>query len=647
MREAASDMNRLAETSPVPPPAQGQPRRLVPVGRRGARPRPRGGQADPRLDRLRRLPLVPRDGARVLRGPAGRRADERALRLHQGRPRGAPGRRRDLHGRGAGAHRPRRLAAQRLPHAGRRAVLRRHLLPARAAPRACRRGRRSSSRVAEAFHDAARRGRRHGASGSSRAWPAPRASSRRRASSTRTTLRAGASPRCARATTGSTAASRRARRSSRPRPRSSSCSPAASARWRCTRCGRWPAAACTTRSAAASPATRSTRAWVIPHFEKMLYDNALLARAYLHGYQVSGEPLFERVTTETLDWALRDLRQDGGRLRVLARRGLRGRGGALLRLDARRDAGGRRRRGRRLLRARRPAQLRGQLGAGACRARPGGAARRSRRALREAREQRVWPGLDDKRLTAWNALMISALADAGGALERPDYVDAAVACAEFVLARPARRRGPPAADLQPRPRAARRLPRGPRVPARGAAHALRRDVRPALVRGGARARGDDPRPLRRRASTAASSRPPTTTRRWSPGARSSRTRRSRPAPSSAAFGLLRLAALTGEHRYEAAAEGALRLLHGVAPQYPSAFGHVLQALDFHLAAVKEVAIVGPGRRSRSSAWSAVRSARTWCSRAARPTACRCSRAAIPSTAAPRRTSASASPAGGR
>jgi uncharacterized protein len=52
--------------------------------------------------------------------------------------------------------------------------------------------------------------------------------------------------------------------------------------------------------------------WVIPHFEKMLYDNALLARAYLHGFQVSGEPFFARVCTETLDWALRDLRQDEG-----------------------------------------------------------------------------------------------------------------------------------------------------------------------------------------------------------------------------------------------------------------------------------------------------------------------------------------------
>ena len=63
--------------------------------------------------------------------------------------------------------------------------------------------------------------------------------------------------------------------------------------------------------------------------------------------------------------------------------------------------------------------------------------------------------------------------------------------------------------------------------------------------------------------------------------------------SAAAFGLLRLAALTGEHRYEEAALGVLRLLHGVAPQHPRAFGHLLQALDFHFAPVKEVAIVGP------------------------------------------------------
>ena len=54
------------------------------------------------------------------------------------------------------------------------------------------------------------------------------------------------------------------------------------------------------------------REWVVPHFEKMLYDNALLARAYLHGWQVSGEPLLRRVCEETLDWALREMRAPEG-----------------------------------------------------------------------------------------------------------------------------------------------------------------------------------------------------------------------------------------------------------------------------------------------------------------------------------------------
>ena len=52
--------------------------------------------------------------------------------------------------------------------------------------------------------------------------------------------------------------------------------------------------------------------WLVPHFEKMLYDNALLARAYLHGWQVTGEPLLRRVCEETLDWALREMRGPEG-----------------------------------------------------------------------------------------------------------------------------------------------------------------------------------------------------------------------------------------------------------------------------------------------------------------------------------------------
>src|SRR5436853_1278572 len=62
--------------------------------------------------------------------------------------------------------------------------------------------------------------------------------------------------------------------------------------------------------------------------------------------------------------------------------------------------------------------------------------------------------------------------------------------------------------------------------------------------------------------------------------------------SSAAYGLLRLAALTGEHEYEQRAVGVFKLLHEVAVKHPQAFAHLLQAMDFHFAQVKEVALVG-------------------------------------------------------
>src|SRR2546423_14898847 len=52
--------------------------------------------------------------------------------------------------------------------------------------------------------------------------------------------------------------------------------------------------------------------WTVPHFEKMIYDNALLARAYLHGWQVCGQERFRRVCCETLDWALREMRGPEG-----------------------------------------------------------------------------------------------------------------------------------------------------------------------------------------------------------------------------------------------------------------------------------------------------------------------------------------------
>ncbi len=100
------------------------------MGRGGASPRQGGAPADPAFDRLLGLPLVPRDGAGVLRERTDGGAHERALRLREGRSRGAPGSRRDLHGGHAGPEfRPGRLAHDGLPHAGAGAFLRRHLLP--------------------------------------------------------------------------------------------------------------------------------------------------------------------------------------------------------------------------------------------------------------------------------------------------------------------------------------------------------------------------------------------------------------------------------------------------------------------------------------------------------------------------------------
>ncbi len=105
------------------------------VGARGVRGGPAPQRAGAALGRVRRLPLVPRDGPRVVRGPRDRRGHERALRQHQGRPRGASRRGRGLH---AGHHRDDRargLADDLCARPRREPVLRRHLLPRRAAAR--------------------------------------------------------------------------------------------------------------------------------------------------------------------------------------------------------------------------------------------------------------------------------------------------------------------------------------------------------------------------------------------------------------------------------------------------------------------------------------------------------------------------------
>ncbi|MDP9294835.1 MAG: thioredoxin domain-containing protein [Actinomycetota bacterium] len=338
------------------------------------------------------------------------------------------------------------------------------------------------------------------------------------------------------------------------------------------------------------------RFWLVPHFEKMLYDNALLARAYLHAWQVTGEEGFARVCRETLDWALLELRQEEG--------------GFASALDA--DSEGEE--GRFYVWM--PGEVRDVLGEelGAVAIEHFGMSERGnfegrnipiratpaperldeiRAGLYAARSRRVWPSLDDKRLTAWNALIISALADAGAVLREPRYRDAAVACADFLTTRMRDAEG----------RLLRSFNRG-EAKLRGYLedHAFllqalltlyeatfdprwfghARELADTLLErfldrdnGGFFSVADDHEALVARRKDLEDSPIPA-------------------GQSAACLGLLRLAALTGEHRYEEAALGVIRLLHTIAPQHPVAFGHLLQAIDFHLSPVREVALVGDG-----------------------------------------------------
>jgi uncharacterized protein YyaL (SSP411 family) len=213
--------------------------------------------------------------------------------------------------------------------------------------------------------------------------------------------------------------------------------------------------------------------------------------------------------------------------------------------------------------------------------------------LYEVRSRRVWPGLDDKRLTAWNALMISALAEAGATLGEPRYVDAARACAGFLLRTMRDGDG----------RLLRTFKDGrARLNAYLEDHAFLLEALLTLYES-----TFDPRWF-----TAAREIADATIERFADPDQGGffetssdheqlvarrKDLEDNPIPagnSSAAYGLLRLAALSGEHRYADSAEGVLRLLHEIAERHPQAFAHLLQALDFRLAQTKEVALAGPG-----------------------------------------------------
>ena len=189
--------------------------------------------------------------------------------------------------------------------------------------------------------------------------------------------------------------------------------------------------------------------WLVPHFEKMLYDNALLARLYLHAYQLTGKDLYKRITEETLDYVLREMTDSRGGFysaQDADSEGVEGKffvwtpdeirevlgeadGNMLGGFYGVTDAGNFEESNiLNIPQSPEPFALEHGIGEDEL----ASLISRGKPLLREEREKRVHPLLDDKVISSWNGLMLRAFAEAGATLKRPDYLAAATANATFL-----------------------------------------------------------------------------------------------------------------------------------------------------------------------------------------------------------------------
>ncbi|HUG89064.1 MAG TPA: thioredoxin domain-containing protein [Actinomycetota bacterium] len=337
------------------------------------------------------------------------------------------------------------------------------------------------------------------------------------------------------------------------------------------------------------------RTWLVPHFEKMLYDNAQLALAYLHAFQVTGEERHRRVAVETLEYLLRDLRHEGGGFFSSEDADSEGEEGRFYvwswdELTA--EVGG---------------DVARALGAepegnweGSSILHGEGPTEEVRERLLAIRRGRVRPATDDKVLAGWNGLAIRAFAEAGRALGEPRYVEAAEAAAGFVLQEMRREDG--------------RLLRAWREgrtsgPAYAEDHALMaagllalyeatldlrwfeaaRELADDLVRlfhdeadGGFFETGSDAEELVLRPKELLDSAVPA-------------------AGSVAAEVLQRLTMLTGDATYERAALSALEQVRALMGRAATALGYALSAADLYLSPSREIAIAGDPSDERTQA----------------------------------------------
>jgi uncharacterized protein YyaL (SSP411 family) len=192
--------------------------------------------------------------------------------------------------------------------------------------------------------------------------------------------------------------------------------------------------------------------WLVPHFEKMLYDNALLTGAYLDAYLVTGDENYSRVVRETLDYIIRDMTDPAGGFYSTEDADSEGheglfyiwtpeeiatvlgadRGAAFCRVYDVSDVGNFE--GRNILNLPKTREQNAKI-LGRESDELAAELADDREKLFEAREKRVHPGKDDKVIVAWNGLMIDAMARAGSALNEPEYVITADEVAQFICGR--------------------------------------------------------------------------------------------------------------------------------------------------------------------------------------------------------------------
>ena len=349
------------------------------------------------------------------------------------------------------------------------------------------------------------------------------------------------------------------------------------------------------------------REWLVPHFEKMLYDQALLIRVYLHGWQVLGENRWKQVVEETIDYVLREMTHPlGGFYSAEDADSLddEGHGHEGLFYTWTADE---------LIEVLGP-----ELGAQAiewwevtpegnfegrsilCRLHHRGELARPihieavRAVLYDARSKRRRPGLDDKVITEWNGLFLASLAEAAAALGRDDWMRAAIRAGEFLLGElrnaqgrwsrswqaagaPPARHAALAADHAALIDAFTRL-----AEATGQARWIHEAVTVADTlldhfwdhdNGGVFTTADDGEALIVRQKDLADNATPS-------------------ANSVLAVALYRLAALTGEQRFANHADRTLQLVAAIAAKTPTAIGNSLAAIDMRHTGLSEILITG-------------------------------------------------------